>query len=72
MFSVKVWYKNETYDSFDSVTSVEIADGPFHRELTENEIKNLEFGSSKDIYVFNDKSHIIAKDTFKRITISDS
>ena len=70
MFTVEVWYKNDTLDTFDSVTSIEIACGPSHRPLTENEIKNLEFGSSKDIYVFNDKSHLIAKDTSKRITIS--
>lgn len=70
MFTVEVWYKNDTFDTFDSVTSIEIASGPSHRPLTENEIKNLEFGSSADIYVFNDKSHLIAKDTSKRITIS--
>lgn len=70
MFSVEVWYKDNTFDAFESVTSIEIATGPFHTPLTEDEIKNLEFGSSKDIYVFNDKSHLIAKNTTKRISIS--
>lgn len=70
MFTVSVWYKNDTYDTFESVTSIEIENGPFHRPLTDSEIKQLEFGSSKDIYIFNEKSHLIAKNTFKRITIS--
>ena len=70
MFNVQVWYKDNTYDEFESVTSVEIAAGPSHIPLTENEIKSLEFGSSKDIYVFNEKSHLIAKNTAKRISIS--
>ena len=70
MFNVYVWYKDNSTDKFEAVTSIEIAIGPTHRTLTETEIKNLEFGSSRDIYVFNDESHLIAKDTFKRLSIS--
>ena len=70
MFHVEVWYKDNHFDSFDSVTSIEIAMGPSHRKLTDAEIKKLEFGSTKDIYVFNDKSHLIAANTLKRLSVS--
>ena len=72
MYTVTVWYNDNTFDSFESVTSVEIAIGPSHRPLTETDIKNLEnIGSKKDIYVFNSDRHLIRGGSFKRLTIKE-
>lgn len=71
MFQIEIWYNDNTFDTFESVSSIEIAIGPTHRKLTSLDIKNIEFGSSKDIYIFNDKSHLIPASSFKRLTISE-
>lgn len=69
MFQIEVLFKDGTFNSFDSVTSIEIAMGPSHRKLFDDEIRNLEFGSSKDIYIFNGESHLIAANTLKYLRV---
>ena len=65
MFKVEIQYKDGASDTFDSVTSM----APSYRKLTDDEIRTLKFGSSKDIYIFNEKSHLIAANTFKRLSV---
>lgn len=69
MFKVEIQYKDGASDTFDSVTSIGISMAPSYRELTDDEIRTLKFGSSKDIYIFNEKSHLIAANTFKRLSV---
>lgn len=69
---ILVVYKSGRFDEFDNVKSVAVSLGPSKQVLSPQQIKELEMlNSQRDIYVFNDQSHLIDGGSIERITVSD-